>query len=91
MLLVFVEEVKREKDTLTEIFDQTTYEEYESCLEDDNLPECDHKDSSEEEGKEKTPIQSILLVIRLSVIHYLWLKTNNFFILNAHKNIVLKN
>ncbi|KAL7984361.1 hypothetical protein Chor_002931 [Crotalus horridus] len=55
------EEVKREKDTLTEIFDQTTYEEYESCLEDDNLPECDHKNSSEEEGKEKRTIQSILL------------------------------
>ncbi|XP_039184489.1 DNA endonuclease RBBP8 isoform X3 [Crotalus tigris] len=51
------EEVKREKDTLTEIFDQTTYEEYESCLEDDNLPECDHKNSSEEEGKEKRTIQ----------------------------------
>ncbi|KAM3839877.1 DNA endonuclease RBBP8 isoform 1-T2 [Vipera latastei] len=51
------EEVKREKDTLTEIFDQTTYEEYESCLEDDNLPECDHKNSSEEEGKEKKTIQ----------------------------------
>ncbi|ETE68086.1 DNA endonuclease RBBP8, partial [Ophiophagus hannah] len=52
---------KREKDTLTEIFDQTTYEEYESFLEDDNLPVCDHKDSSEEEGKEKSTIQSILL------------------------------
>ncbi|KAK9403367.1 DNA endonuclease RBBP8 [Crotalus adamanteus] len=51
------EEVKREKDTLTEIFDQTSYEEYESCLEDDNLPECDHKNSSEEEGKEKRTIQ----------------------------------
>ncbi|XP_026526105.1 DNA endonuclease RBBP8 isoform X2 [Notechis scutatus] len=48
---------KREKDTLTEIFDQTTYEEYESYLEDDNLPECDHKNSSEEEGKEKSTIQ----------------------------------
>uniref|UniRef100_A0A8C6XC10 DNA endonuclease RBBP8 n=1 Tax=Naja naja TaxID=35670 RepID=A0A8C6XC10_NAJNA len=52
---------KRKKDTLTEIFDQTTYEEYESDLEDDNLPECDHKNSSEEEGKEKSTIQSILL------------------------------
>ncbi|KAG8133523.1 hypothetical protein E2320_011330 [Naja naja] len=48
---------KRKKDTLTEIFDQTTYEEYESDLEDDNLPECDHKNSSEEEGKEKSTIQ----------------------------------
>ncbi|XP_013910073.1 PREDICTED: DNA endonuclease RBBP8 [Thamnophis sirtalis] len=48
---------KREKDTLTEIFDQTTYEEYKSYLEDDNLPECDYKNSSEEEGKEKSTIQ----------------------------------
>lgn len=70
MLLVFVEGEKREKDTLTEIFDQTTYEEYKSYLEDDYLPECDHKNSSEEEGKEKNTIQSILLVIRL-VIHCL--------------------
>ncbi|XP_063155250.1 DNA endonuclease RBBP8 isoform X2 [Candoia aspera] len=50
-------EEKREKDTLAEIFDQTSYEEYESYLEDDNLPECDHKNSSEEEGKEKRSIQ----------------------------------
>ncbi|KAM6457316.1 DNA endonuclease RBBP8 isoform 1-T2 [Liasis olivaceus] len=48
---------KREKDTLAEIFDQTSYEEYESYLEDDNLPECDHKNSSEEDGKEKRSIQ----------------------------------
>ncbi|XP_070798446.1 DNA endonuclease RBBP8 [Pituophis catenifer annectens] len=48
---------KREKDTFTEIFDQTTYEEYKSYLEDDYLPECDHKNSTEEEGKEKNTIQ----------------------------------
>lgn len=68
LLLVFVEGEKREKDTLREIFDQTTYEEYKSYLEDDNLPECDYKNSSEEEGKEKSTIQSILLVIIIKTL-----------------------
>ncbi|XP_044279741.1 DNA endonuclease RBBP8 isoform X2 [Varanus komodoensis] len=43
---------ERESDSIAEIFDRTTYEEYESYLEDDSVPECNNNESSQEEEEE---------------------------------------
>ncbi|KAJ7338739.1 hypothetical protein JRQ81_012641 [Phrynocephalus forsythii] len=43
-----------ENDTLGEMFDQTSCEEYESYLDDENVPECHNKESSQEEEEQKT-------------------------------------
>ncbi|XP_062836524.1 DNA endonuclease RBBP8 isoform X2 [Anolis carolinensis] len=43
---------KRKNDTLSEIFDQTTYEEYKSYLEDDKFPGHNNEESFEEEEEE---------------------------------------
>ncbi|XP_074432924.1 DNA endonuclease RBBP8 [Larus michahellis] len=46
----------KKNDTLTEMFDRTTHEEYESCLPEDSPPECDEKEilHDEEQDKEVT-------------------------------------
>ncbi|XP_061452889.1 DNA endonuclease RBBP8 isoform X2 [Rhineura floridana] len=54
---------KRKNDTLAEIFDQTSYEEYESYVEDDNLPGYNNRESSqveEEENKEMSTVKKNL-------------------------------
>ncbi|XP_015272628.1 PREDICTED: LOW QUALITY PROTEIN: DNA endonuclease RBBP8 [Gekko japonicus] len=48
----------RKNGDLTVIFDQTTYEEYNSYLEDDNLPECNNKDVSQEQGEDDKTIST---------------------------------
>lgn len=40
-------------DTITEMFDRTNDEEYESCLPQDGLPACDEKETLHEEEQDK--------------------------------------
>ncbi|NXE19115.1 CTIP endonuclease, partial [Ardeotis kori] len=40
-------------DTLTEMFDRTTHEEYESCLPEDSLSACDEKETLHDEEQDK--------------------------------------
>ncbi|KFQ22685.1 DNA endonuclease RBBP8, partial [Merops nubicus] len=44
---------KKMPDTLTEMFDRTTHEEYESCLPEDNPPACDEKETLHGEEQDK--------------------------------------
>ncbi|XP_067323553.1 DNA endonuclease RBBP8 isoform X4 [Anolis sagrei] len=50
---------KRKNDTLSEIFDRTTHEEYKSYLEDDKLPGCNNEESFEEEEEENKKMPSV--------------------------------
>uniref|UniRef100_A0ACB8FCZ8 Uncharacterized protein n=1 Tax=Sphaerodactylus townsendi TaxID=933632 RepID=A0ACB8FCZ8_9SAUR len=50
---------RRKNGDLTDIFDQTSHEEYNSYLEDDNFPECNNKDVSQEQGKENKTISAV--------------------------------
>ncbi|XP_063182773.1 DNA endonuclease RBBP8 isoform X2 [Chroicocephalus ridibundus] len=43
----------KKNDTLTEMFDRTTHEEYESCLPEDSPPECDEKEILHDEEQDK--------------------------------------
>uniref|UniRef100_A0A8C3J5N1 DNA endonuclease RBBP8 n=1 Tax=Calidris pygmaea TaxID=425635 RepID=A0A8C3J5N1_9CHAR len=43
----------RENDTLTEMFDRTTHEEYESCLPEDSPSACDEKEILHDEEQDK--------------------------------------
>lgn len=56
---IFVENERRKNGGLTEIFDQTSYEEYNSYLEDDNLPECNNKEVSQEQEEENETISPV--------------------------------
>lgn len=58
-MFMFVENERRKNGTLTEIFDQTSYEEYNSYLEDDNPPECNNKEVSQEQGGENKTIPAV--------------------------------
>ncbi|NXQ86865.1 CTIP endonuclease, partial [Nyctibius grandis] len=44
---------KKMNDTLTEMFDRTTHEEYESCLPEDSPPACDEKETLHDEEQDK--------------------------------------
>ncbi|KFR11736.1 DNA endonuclease RBBP8 [Opisthocomus hoazin] len=44
---------KKNNDTLTEMFDRTTHEEYESCLQEDSLSACDEKETLHDEEQDK--------------------------------------
>lgn len=44
---------KKMNDTITEMFDRTNDEEYESCLPEDGLPACDEKETLHEEEQDK--------------------------------------
>ncbi|XP_040403775.1 DNA endonuclease RBBP8 [Cygnus olor] len=44
---------KKMNDTITEMFDRTDVEEYESCLPEDGLPACDEKETLHEEEQDK--------------------------------------
>ncbi|NXC40275.1 CTIP endonuclease, partial [Penelope pileata] len=44
---------KRMNDTITEMFDRTTNEEYESCLPEDSLSACDEKEALHDEDQDK--------------------------------------
>uniref|UniRef100_A0A8B9CKN9 DNA endonuclease RBBP8 n=1 Tax=Anser brachyrhynchus TaxID=132585 RepID=A0A8B9CKN9_9AVES len=44
---------KKMNDTITEMFDRTNDEEYESCLPQDGLPACDEKETLHEEEQDK--------------------------------------
>ncbi|KAM9022454.1 DNA endonuclease RBBP8 isoform 1-T3 [Ara ararauna] len=44
---------KKINDTLTEMFDRTTHEEYESCLPEDSLSACDEKETLHDEEQDK--------------------------------------
>ncbi|XP_034981447.1 DNA endonuclease RBBP8 isoform X2 [Zootoca vivipara] len=50
---------KRRNDTLAEIFDRTSYEEYESYLEDDNVLRCSNRESCQEEEEENKEISTV--------------------------------
>ncbi|XP_042298995.1 DNA endonuclease RBBP8-like isoform X3 [Sceloporus undulatus] len=50
---------KKENANLSEIFDRTSYEEYESYLEDGKLPGCNNKGSFEEEEEENKEMSII--------------------------------
>ncbi|KFP57666.1 DNA endonuclease RBBP8 [Cathartes aura] len=44
---------KKKNDTLTEMFDRTTHEEYESCLPEDSPSACDEKETLHDEEQDK--------------------------------------
>ncbi|KAM6209352.1 DNA endonuclease RBBP8 isoform 1-T3 [Sarcoramphus papa] len=44
---------KKNNDTLTEMFDRTTHEEYESCLPEDSPSACDEKETLHDEEQDK--------------------------------------
>ncbi|KAF1651419.1 DNA endonuclease RBBP8, partial [Aptenodytes patagonicus] len=44
---------KKKNDTLAEMFDRTTYEEYESCLPEDSPSACDQKETLHDEEQDK--------------------------------------
>ncbi|NXL57540.1 CTIP endonuclease, partial [Chordeiles acutipennis] len=44
---------KKTNDTLAEIFDRTTHEEYDSCLPEDSLSACDEKETLHDEEQDK--------------------------------------
>ncbi|XP_033010918.1 DNA endonuclease RBBP8 isoform X1 [Lacerta agilis] len=50
---------KRRNDTFAEIFDRTSYEEYESYLEDDNVLGCNNRESCQEEEEEKKEMSTV--------------------------------
>lgn len=49
----FIEEERKKNDTLAELFDRTSHEEYESCLVDDSSSACDEKENPHEEENEE--------------------------------------
>ncbi|XP_053252367.1 DNA endonuclease RBBP8 isoform X2 [Podarcis raffonei] len=50
---------KRRNDTFAEIFDRTSYEEYESYLEDDNALGCNNRESCQAEEEEKKEMSTV--------------------------------
>lgn len=70
---MFTEGDTRENNTFSEIFDRTSCEEYESYLDDENVPERHNEESSQEEEERKTETstakrdrQSTYFLFRLS-------------------------
>ena len=52
-IMLFIIGEKKNNDTLTEMFDRTTHEEYESCLQEDSLSACDEKETLHDEEQDK--------------------------------------
>ncbi|XP_060099885.1 DNA endonuclease RBBP8 [Heteronotia binoei] len=51
---------RRKNGALTEIFDRTSYEEYNSYFEDDNLPACNNEEVSQEQGEENKTLSALM-------------------------------
>ncbi|NXA20100.1 CTIP endonuclease, partial [Ibidorhyncha struthersii] len=53
IMLFIIGGEKKKNDTLTEMFDRTAHEEYESCLPEDSLSACDEKEILHDEEQDK--------------------------------------
>lgn len=53
IMLFIIGGEKKKNDTLTEMFDRTAHEEYESCLPEDSPSACDEKEILHDEEQDK--------------------------------------